>query len=719
MISTYEYTVTGNGQLPYGQPSQIKDTDNHISSGALTLPHYAKLDGKYVNSDTVNAYVSSQISDGDGNFGDNSPVITVTFARQKNCSGLRLRFNSWTGDYPAFATVKWMSKNGTVISQETIEISESEYYLYRDIEGFASVELTFLSTSKPYRPVFIEYIGFLSLRVYDAFKIVYDGRSPGASSNISISSASTWQEISNPSWITKDVGNNIALCTPRYSKLNGRTKNQNGYYMAAWVSKEYSDGNGKFATPPVLTVSLADGYYTSTGVNISTGWATGGGDSNRISRLSISWRRDGVEVASAEFTPTSRIYFCEKTVENFNSLVITFIETATPYRPVVLSLIELGCEETYTRDVISSNETVSEISQISEELSINSLDFSLKGISKDIRFQKKQELSIWFDGEKQGVFYVKTGKRSSRIDYDVYAEDAISLLDETWYGYTTESNDGYHAWFNNALSAVVYWILKGSGISYSIDDSLKKLNVFGYLPICTRREALQQVAFAVGAIVDTFGSNVIRIVARDETKEPIVVNEDYITSMSIEDLDDVSKVVLTAHNFVLDYNSGNGQVELFNSQLPDGQNSITLNDPCVVFSSTNTQESYFNNAINLAFATPVDASQNVVLKGYKQVDNTVEISKINPKFPTAQQNQNVITIKNAYFVHSGNANEVLERIYQYYLKRKKVTVEIAGIDVNPGDMVTVPLYDGSLYTGMVERVTSTYSMRAFREVVIR
>lgn len=713
MISAYDYSLVNNGQMAYTRPTLIKDDVNVIGNSALTLPRYSKLDGSYVSASSLRAYVSSQISDASGNFSSGShPTIRATFSRPKNCSGLRLRFNSHTGDHPDRGLVRWYSAKGSLISESEIIAAGTDLYLYAEVSAFATVEVIFHSTSKPYRPVFVEYFGFVSLRAAETLKIIYDGRAPGAAENISLESESTWEKLTEASYITTAGGSDIPLCTERYSKLDGKTLNWDGEKtLSGWVSQEYSNAAGVFDVPPVLTVSFADGYYTATGVNLGSGWKL----ADIVGEVHIQWLRDGDEISSGDFYPDKTQYFCENVVDDFNGLVMTFKSTKSPHRPVILTLIELGKEEIYTTDQISSNETLSEISHLSEELSNNSLDFSLKGVTKTLRFQKQQGLSLWFDGEKQGVFYVQTGTQNSHVDYDVYAEDAVSLLDETWYGYLSDLGTGYHAWFDTRLADVVDCILQDTGVPYSVEESIADLNIRGYLPICTRREALQQVAFATGAIVDTFGSDVIRVIPRNETGEAVVIENGNILKLSVEALDDVSKVVLTVHDFVLE----SAETELFDSRLAEGTHSVTFNDPCVVTGSTNVLEEYVPTSINKAFVTPVDNSKNVVLTGHRQVDNQVRVEQVNPKFPAAKQNQNVIKIENAYFVHSGNAAEVLDRVYQYYLKRKKVTAEIVGIDIQPGDMVSLPLYDGSIYTGMVERVTSTYSSKAYREVVVR
>lgn len=710
MNPTYDYSLADNGRIPCSKASLIKDDSTVIGGGALVLPRYSKLDGRYNNASNLQAYISSQVSNSDGEFtGETYPTICAVFSHPKNCSGLRLRFNSHTKDHPTDGIVRWYSSKGVMISEKEIEVTGIDLYLYVEILNFTTVEIVFYSTNKPYRPVFVEHLGFISLRAGETLKIIYGGRAPGAADNISIESESTWEELTEETYITIAEGNNLPLCTARYSKLDGKTLNWDGTSpLCGWVSKEYSREDGFFEDAPILNISFADGYYTSTGVNLGSGWKT----ADIVSEVHIQWLRDGEEISSGDFYPDSMRYFCANAVDDYNGLILTFKATKSPYRPVILTLLELGMEETFTADQITNNETLSEISQLSEELSNNSLSFSLKGVST-LRLQKTQELSVWFDGERQGVFYIKTGTQSSFIDYDVYAEDAISLLDESWYGLLSGAERG--AWFDERLEDMVGYILQGADVSYSVDASVADANVRGYLPICTRREALQQVAFATGAIVDTFGSNVIRIIARGTAKEPVIIKNDNILSLSEESLDDVSKIVLTAHDFVTDPN----EVELFNALLDDGTHEVTFSEPSMVTRAVNASEKYEGITANMVTVTPVDPTQNVVLIGHKRVDNQIKVECANSKMPYAKRNQNVIKIESAYFVHAGNAAEILERVYQYYLKRKKVTAEVVGIDVQPGDVVSLPLYDGSIYTGMVERVTSTYSSKAYKEVVVR
>ena len=130
-------------------------------------------------------------------------------------------------------------------------------------------------------------------------------------------------------------------------------------------------------------------------------------------------------------------------------------------------------------------------------------------------------------------------------------------------------------------------------------------------------------------------------------------------------------------------------------------------------------EKYSAAITNAAYATPLDASKECVLYGYDCTDNTSEVTKYNPKYEASGKTEfNVIQVQDAYFVHTGNAAAVLQRTYDYYQRRHKITAKTIDTDVSPGTRVTIDTYDGT-YTGNVERVSSRYSGSVFREIVVR
>lgn len=82
--------------------------------------------------------------------------------------------------------------------------------------------------------------------------------------------------------------------------------------------------------------------------------------------------------------------------------------------------------------------------------------------------------------------------------------DAIGILDK----YTTLGG----LWTTpTTVGEIVAGVLDGTGIGYTIDPDVAALTVTGWLPISTCREALQQIAFAVGAFVTAARRDTIEI----------------------------------------------------------------------------------------------------------------------------------------------------------------------------------------------------------------
>lgn len=710
MAANFEYSMIPSGAQEHCFPELLKVADNKIGNLALCFPKYSRLDGSVKNAakQEIAGWVSKKMSDKNGSF-STYPSMTLKFARAKNCSGISLSFNRTSGDFANFR-ILWMDASGTVLKSESCSPADPEVSVFTELSGIASVRLTFQSTNRPYRPVFLERVEFLNLRAYESFKLVYDELAPGAAENAVFSSTAKRPEITELSWLTSGESQNLALCLPKYSRLDGTFRNYSSSKMAGWVSQAISDSSGAFASAPALHCELGGGYYSSAGIHIRFGPS----ERDYCSSITIDWYNGDTVLASQDFTPDSNDFFCEKSVENYTGIQITCKKTNFSYRPAVIRLIEFGHEIVYTTDHVDGNEILSEVSLLSDELTVNTADFTLR-VMGNVSFQRRQQLTAYYDNAVQGVFYTAGYTRSGTRDYDVTAQDATGLLEEDYYG--TESGNLFLCSYNDTVSSVVGRILQGTGLNYQIAAGVASANVKGVLPACTRREALQQVCYAAGAICNTFGGAAIRIVPLDTTGTPVRITQDKISisSLSIEDLDEVSRIVLTCHNYV---KTSEGK-ELYRGKLSAGKNSIVFSGPSVITSTENVAEKYSAAITNAAYVTPLDASKECVLYGYDCTDNTSEVTKYNPKYEASGKTEfNVIQVQDAYFVHTGNAAAVLQRTYDYYQRRHKITAKTIDTDVSPGTRVTIDTYDGA-YTGNVERVSSRYSGSVFREIVVR
>lgn len=690
-MTKYDYDIETSGIMDYSDTSNVKD-GGAVSNEALTLPNYSKL-GSYTESNKVNAYVSAQTSNENGVFTE-YPILLAEFRKKKNCDGVSVLFCDT--DYPTSVDIEWKNKEG-VIKTETYNISEPYLRTYEKVEGFTKATFKFNGTNKPFRPVFISKFSFVSLSPYDGFKIVYNGISPGAEDNMMISSDDAEPTLSWLPWVSSGENNNIALPLPNYSILDGTVKDRTNEYMAGFVSEEISSENGTFNTNPKLLVVINDGFYTSTGINLV--FDPNGRD--YLSEVIVRWYKDAELLEEGTFYPDKNEYFCGKSVRNFNIVEVECVKTSVGYRRAILSRVQIGHEVTYTQKDVKANNVIVEISAISEELTTNTMSFELQGISEAPIFQKNQKLEIYFDGIQQGAFYIKEGSQNSAISYSVKANDAMEMLEGDFYG--KKENGSYIAEYDCTLEDFVGYVLDDTNIPYEIEENAKSLPVKGVLKKTTRRQALQQAAFATGAIIDTFGDDKLKIVV--SSGKSITLTKDDILSMSVSNLTPCTKCEVTAFSYTLEDTS-----KVFDDTA-DGL--ISFNNPVKVDNWT------LSLAVPTKLINAVDATGTVTVNGKKSTFNETVFTKINETVQEKDIDSEIETVTDAVFVNADNVGTVLNRVYGYYVKEKEVQIETYDMNIAPRDILTVELWDGSFYTGVVESVSAKYTNRVYSEVTLR
>ena len=288
------------------------------------------------------------------------------------------------------------------------------------------------------------------------------------------------------------------------------------YFWGLWSAVQ-SGESGAFADPPVLDIQFSQAH-SSSGLTLHFYAPTG----DWASKLKIQWYgADGGLLASALFTPDTVDFYCAKKVDRYRRIRLTFLETNHPGRYLKLAGLDYGVYLHFAGDEIVKAHVLEECDPLSAEISINTLGLTL--YNKEGRFsilnpegyfdvlQHKQKLTVWEDVRPEarstsstsycmGTFYLSDWENSGDTLADFTAVDAVGLLDGAPY------DGGVYDTTAGALAADIL-----DGYSYTLDAELAAERVQGYLAAGTRREALQQLAFAVGAVVDCSRSDLIRI----------------------------------------------------------------------------------------------------------------------------------------------------------------------------------------------------------------
>ena len=357
-----------------------------------------------------------------------------------------------------------------------------------------------------------------------------------------------------------------SLCLPGFALLDGNYINSpddsNDY---GFISDEVSDSEGNFkytvsreglkpniglhpymflfpksaynnyVDAPVLTVTFNQ-KFTSVGVLLTFNTMSG----DYANHINIKWYSENELISSMDYEPNDTKFFCSNYVTFYDKIVITFISTSKPNRPVFLTRIDYGIYREFLSDEIREVSCLQEVNAISENISINTMNFTANTKSSvPFDLQKKQKLSVYFNGGLIGNFYLKNGSRKSKTDYYIDSHDTLGVLDGNEY------HGGVYT--GQLVPDVIAEIFESEDFNYLLSDDFDNVSLHGYIPYTTKRNALVQIAFAIGAVVDTSNYDGVVIYPKQTITTGAFNNEDIFEGLTLEHSDVVTGIRLTVH----------------------------------------------------------------------------------------------------------------------------------------------------------------------------
>lgn len=507
-----------------------------------------------------------------------------------------------------------------------------------------------------------------------------------------------------------------ALCFPRFSLLNGKYINfPDNPLPYGYISPEVSDSYGNFGytestnglkpqvglhpglflnprtsstqfiKEPILTVTFNQ-KFTSVGILITFNMMSG----DYCTKIKVKWFSDNEVLSDMEFSPDSTRYFCNNYVRGYNKLEIIFLQTSKPIRPVFVTRIDYGIYRDFLDNELLERSCLQEINAISESISINTLNFTVRTTSNiPFDLQKKQKLALYFNGELLGNFYLKNGARKNKTDYHMDSHDAVGVLDGN------EFVGGIYT--GQTVSEVLAQLFAGEDFNYLLDDSFSDIPLYGYIPYTTKRNALVYICFAIGAIADTSNYDGIVIYPQENVLSGEFLPNEVFSGVTLEHSDIVTGIRLTVHT----YQKSDDTQELYNDIL-NGTAEVIFNEPYHSLEITGGTIGQYGD--NYAYITGIGA--NVTLTGKKYNHLTTSILKENPDIVF---NKNIREVTDATLVHNGNAQQVLERVYAYYQRAENVMGDVLIGNKKLGQKVKIDTdYDG-YRTGIIESYNYSFS----------
>lgn len=510
--------------------------------------------------------------------------------------------------------------------------------------------------------------------------IKYGDYAPEAKENFE-PTCTEWAEFTSLSQLQQynlDVKNYANPCEYGAVLLDGSAvpfpENPEDESMGYW-SYNVSQANKTFLPPIVITLT-SEGQYSSKGFTF-----TFDTDNNIFCNdLRIHWYhvidQSGpvpieTDLGYEDFTPNSAFYFCEREVENFTKVVITFNSMNMPSNRLKIRSIDFGYGTVFGGEEISGAKVIQEIDRLSENISVNVADFDLKSKSDiNYSFQKKQPLSVYFNDRLLQTCFVDTSTRVGKREWSIKTQDYIGLLGETTFMGDVYTN-------KNAVELLTA-IFTQTSTPFEIDNVFNSVVVSGHIPICTCREAIKQICFAMvtkvddvlySAVIDTSCSDKVKIVPLALSEPKIITPERVMQGQKFTDNSRVTKVEVTAHEYV---QRAWDRVDLYKeSESGEGIDIlIQLSTPHYSYVITNgtIKQSNANYVI-------IDADAGCVLKGYPYNDLKT-VKSITNDVILASEPQNIKEFSDYTLVSLANINNVLEKCYNESIKTNTINLKV-------------------------------------------
>lgn len=463
-----------------------------------------------------------------------------------------------------------------------------------------------------------------------------------------------------------------------------------------FMSNKKSNENCFFENNPIVHIDFSE-KHTSAGITISFGV-------NVPQKIKVSWYFfGGTKIASKEYEPNGKEYFCKYQADNYGAIDIEFLETKLPNTSATLQYILYGQDIKWSVSQIKNAILFEEVDDTSATLSINTANISILDENNDFDIQNQNgswksvqknqvvEISEYIDGTEydMGKYYLSEFGFSKNISNFVLV-DTIGLMDSyTFYG---------GKYYNNVKAGIILEsIFSAANVKkYSISKDVYDIELTGILEIQTCREALQMVCFACSAIAEDIRSETIRI-HRTNKYVTSSITPDRKFDFQI-DLDEyVSGVSIEYGKYEQDLSVSLS--EIYNGILPKGKSRIEFSKPVIESTISISNGTVIEKSINyVIISMPSEADCVVKGKFYKESSFVYAVNKeVEPgELP------NVKTFGKCTLFNKMELRFNAERLLDYYGLRKKIDMRFVSNREKTGDWTSIKSINNNDSSSLLE-----------------
>lgn len=301
-----------------------------------------------------------------------------------------------------------------------------------------------------------------------------------------------------------------------------------------WWSSVISGSDGTFADPPAVTFSFSQ-PHSSIGLTLLF--------AELVQDVSVTAYNGNTELVSKTFTGLNITQAeLDFPVENYTKLVVRILRVL-PYHYAKLLEISFGIEFIYNDALLTGWDVLEDLDLTSNTISsntaaitLNNLDqrFNMFNPQNEVRFlQERQQLAITtglqidddYEDVPLGKFYLSKWESPTQNTTKFTAYDLLSLMDGTYYKSRMYVQERAEVVLLELFNDLNLYDAQGNALFY-IHPNIKDVLLSGYLAPMSYHDALQRIAFALGAVVkcDRYGKLLIYR-ATEETRNAIIIDQ--------------------------------------------------------------------------------------------------------------------------------------------------------------------------------------------------
>lgn len=337
---------------------------------------------------------------------------------------------------------------------------------------------------------------------------------------------------------------------------------------------------------------------------------------------------------------------------------------------------------------------------ISNELASNTLNVKIKAPIDKVFRKKEKIVCVNNDGDIMGYFYIEEAKITDYLQYenayiyDITAQDIIFLLDE--YEFLGDYFE------DESLNDVLNRIFKDTGINIIIPESLKNINIRGYCPNGTLRDALQFICFTNNLIVNTSRIDGIELKIEDYITKNVIQYEN-VFSTDIDIQEPVTGVSATAVTYLEPLESDN-RTSLYEGIFSDYDIGEVLQT--ITFEPHKFLEIENGRIVSQTPCYAVIEAYNgydtVKLTGIPYIKTTISYTK--------GEKKNSLVLSSNGMINIYNINNLISNIFEYYSNTHTITLDALYAGNIPGDRIAAVTKFGVVYGRISEQVTKITSV---------